>query len=151
MIRLSRLADYGIVLMGQMAARPAAVHTAMGLSEDTQLPMPTVAKLLGRLTQGGLLISHRGARGGYELARPPAQISVADVVTAVDGPIALTQCLEHGPVPCEVERLCPTRHGWNRLNDAVKRALAEVSVAELATPALPRPPEQRQPVHSAAD
>jgi FeS assembly SUF system regulator len=135
MIRLSRLADYGLVLMGRMAARPANVHTALGLSEDTQLPMPTVAKLLVRLTQGGLLISHRGAKGGYELARGPSDITVADIVVAVDGPIALTQCLEHGAAgACDVEPICPTRRGWNRLNDAVKRALTEVSLAELAQP-----------------
>ena len=134
MIRLSRLADYGLVLMGRMAAKPATVHTAVGLSEETQLPMPTVAKLLVRLTQGGLLLSHRGARGGYQLARPPAEISVGDIVVAVDGAIALTQCLEHGAGPCDVEPICPTRRGWHRLNDAVKRALTEVSLAELAQP-----------------
>jgi FeS assembly SUF system regulator len=140
MIRLSRLADYGLVLMGRMAAKPATVHTAVGLSDETQLPMPTVAKLLVRLTQGGLLLSHRGARGGYQLARPPAEISVGDIVVAVDGPIALTQCLEHGAGPCDVEPICPTRRGWNRLNDAVKRALTEVSLAELAQPMpLPQP------------
>ena len=134
MIRLSRLADYGLVLMGRMAARPATVHTAVGLAEETQLPMPTVAKLLVRLTQGGLLLSHRGAKGGYQLARPPAEISVGDIVVAVDGPIALTQCLEHGTGACDVEPICPTRRGWNRLNDAVKRAFSEVSLAELAQP-----------------
>jgi FeS assembly SUF system regulator len=141
MIRLSRLADYGLVLMGRMAAKPATVHTAVGLSEETQLPMPTVAKLLVRLTQGGLLLSHRGARGGYQLARPPADISVGDIVVAVDGPIALTQCLEHGAGPCGVEPICPTRRGWNRLNDAVKRAFSEVSLTELAQPysILPQP------------
>ena len=149
MIRLSRLADYGLVLMGRMAAKPATVHTAVGLSEETQLPMPTVAKLLVRLTQGGLLLSHRGARGGYQLARPPVEISVGDIVVAVDGPIALTQCLEHGAGPCDVEPICPTRRGWNRLNDAVKRALTEVSLAELAQPSpiLPQP----QPMGLRAD
>jgi FeS assembly SUF system regulator len=145
MIRLSRLADYGLVLMGRMAARPATVHTALGLSDETQLPMPTVAKLLVRLTQGGLLVSHRGAKGGYQLARPPAEISVGDIVVAVDGPIALTQCLEHGAGACDVEPICPTRRGWNRLNDAVKRALTEVSLAELAQP-MP-PVELQAPFH----
>jgi FeS assembly SUF system regulator len=134
MIRLSRLADYGLVLMGRMALQPTTVHTAVGLAEDTQLPIPTVAKLLVRLTQGNLLISHRGAKGGYQLARLPSAITVADIVVAVDGPIALTQCLEHGAQPCDVEPICPTRRGWNRLNDAVKRALTEVSLAELSQP-----------------
>jgi FeS assembly SUF system regulator len=134
MIRLSRLADYGLVLMGRMALQPTTVHTAVGLADDTQLPIPTVAKLLVRLTQGNLLISHRGAKGGYQLARLPSAITVADIVVAVDGPIALTQCLEHGAQPCDVEPICPTRRGWNRLNDAVKRALTEVSLAELSQP-----------------
>jgi FeS assembly SUF system regulator len=137
MIRLSRLADYGLVLMGRMALQPTTVHTAMGLADDTQLPIPTVAKLLGRLTQGNLLISHRGAKGGYQLARSPVEITVADIVVAVDGPIALTLCLEHGARPCDVEQICPTRRGWNRLNDAVKRALTEVSLAELSQPLPP--------------
>ena len=148
MIRLSRLADYGLVLMGRMAIRPATVHTALGLSDDTQLPMPTVAKLLVRLTQGGLLVSHRGAKGGYELARPPSTITVADIVVAVDGPIALTQCLEHGAGPCDVEPICPTRRGWNRLNEAVKRALADVSLAELAQPPSPMQPQARFGIES---
>jgi len=135
MIRLSRLADYGLVLMGRMAGDAGSVHTALSLAEETQLPMPTVAKLLVRLAQGGLLISHRGAKGGYELARAASTITVADIVVTVDGPIALTQCLEHGADPCDVERICPTRRGWNRLNDAVRRALADVSLAELIQPA----------------
>jgi FeS assembly SUF system regulator len=134
MIRLSRLADYGLVLMGRMALQATTVHTAVGLAEETRLPIPTVAKLLVRLTQGNLLISHRGAKGGYQLARSPSAITVADIVVAVDGPIALTQCLEHGAQPCDVEPICPTRRGWNRLNDAVKRALTEVSLAELSQP-----------------
>src|SRR5262249_13111095 len=116
------------------ALQPTTVHTAVGLAEDTQLPIPTVSKLLVRLTQGNLLISHRGAKGGYELSQPPSAITVADIVVAVDGPIALTQCLEHGAQPCDVEPICPTRRGWNRLNDAVKRALSEVSLAELSEP-----------------
>ena len=150
MIRLSRLADYGLVLMGRMAIQPATVHTALGLSEDTQLPMPTVAKLLVRLTQGGLLISHRGAKGGYELARAPSAMTVADIVVAVDGPIALTQCLEHGAGPCDVEPICPTRRGWNRLNEAVKHALAEVSLAELVQPlALMQPQPRLGPAEAA--
>ena len=143
MIRLSRLADYGLVLMGSMAVQAASVHTAVGLAEDTRLPMPTVAKLLVRLTQGGLLISHRGAKGGYELARVPSAITVADIVVAVDGPIALTQCLEHGAEPCDVEPICPTRRGWNRLNEAVKRALTEVSLAELTQPLPLMQPHER--------
>ena len=144
MIRLSRFADYGIVLMGSMARRPAAVHTALDLAAESGLPLPTVSKLLVWLAQGSLLISHRGAKGGYELARPASDITVADIIVAVDGPIALTQCLELGPGSCEVETLCPTRRGWARLNDAVKRALSDVSLAEITAPA-PLIPEPARP------
>ena len=139
MIRLSRFADYGIVLMGSIARRPVTVHTALDLAADTGLPMPTVSKLLVWLAQGALLISHRGAKGGYELSRPACEITVADIIVAVDGPIALTQCLELGPGSCEVETLCPTRRGWAQLNEAVKRALSDVSLAEIAAPVPPAP------------
>jgi FeS assembly SUF system regulator len=130
MIRLSRLADYGMVLMSHFAQDPGAVHNAVDLAADTLLPMPTVSKLLGRFAHSGLLISHRGAKGGYELAREPARITVADVIAAVDGPIALTQCID-GPGSCDVESLCPTRAGWHRINRALKEALEGVSLAEI--------------------
>jgi FeS assembly SUF system regulator len=137
MIRVSRLADYGVVLACHIAGHPGQCHNAYDLAEVTGLPAPTVSKLLAALAKTGILTSIRGAKGGYRLARDPAQITAADIVTAVDGPIALTICLEEGNVgACDVESLCPTRHGWHRLNEAIRAALASVPISELA-PALP--------------
>jgi Rrf2 family protein len=86
------------------------------------------------MARSGVLVSHRGAKGGYRLARQPEAITAADIVCAVDGPIALTVCIEHGDGACDVESLCPTRQGWRRINDAVRLAMAGVSLSELAFP-----------------
>jgi FeS assembly SUF system regulator len=134
MIRLSRLADYGVVLVCQMAVRADRCHNAFDLAAATGLPAPTVSKLLAAMARAGVLLSHRGAKGGYRLARAPEEITAADIVCAVDGPIALTVCIEHGAGACDVESLCPTRRGWRRINDAVRLAMQGVSLAELAFP-----------------
>jgi len=130
MIRLSRLADYGVSLMVQIAVAPGKVHSAQSLAGSSGIPMPTVSKLLSALARARLLTASRGAKGGYELATPAADISVAEIISAVDGPIALTQCIELGPGSCEVEFLCPTRRGWQAINDGVRKALEAVSLAE---------------------
>jgi FeS assembly SUF system regulator len=141
MIRLSRLADYGVALMTQMAASNASIHSAHTLAAVSGLPLPTVSKLLSALARSGLLVAERGAKGGYRLARSPAQISIAQIVGSVDGPIALTQCIEHGPGSCEVETLCLSRKGWQAINDGVRRAFESVSLAELTEgPAAPWKP-----------
>jgi FeS assembly SUF system regulator len=131
-IRLSRLADYGVVLACQMAVKVDCCHNAFDLAAATGLPAPTVSKLLAALARAGVLTSQRGAKGGYRLARAPEAISAADIVSAVDGPIALTVCIVHGAGACDVESLCPTRSGWRRINDAVRDAMKSVSLAELA-------------------
>jgi len=133
-IRLSRLADYGVVLACQMAANADRCHNAFDLAAATGLPAPTVSKLLAALARAGVLMSQRGAKGGYRLARAPEAITAADIVSAVDGPIALTVCIEHGAGACDVESLCPTRSGWHRINDAVRDAMKSVSLADLAFP-----------------
>jgi FeS assembly SUF system regulator len=132
-IRLTKLSEYAVVVMTQMAAG-GPVHTAASLAERTGLPAPTVAKLLKLGVRGGLIVSQRGAAGGYGLARPPVGISVAQVVQAIDGPIALTECVDGVEGNCGVESLCPIRGGWDRLNQAVRRALEEVSLADMVTP-----------------
>jgi len=131
-IRLSRLADYGVVLACQMAVKADRCHNAFDLAAATGLPAPTVSKLLAALARAGVLVSQRGAKGGYRLARAPQMITAADIVSAVDGPIALTVCIEHGDGFCDVESLCPTRSGWRRINEAVRDAMKSVSLAELA-------------------
>jgi FeS assembly SUF system regulator len=115
-----------------MAAKADRCHNAFDLASSTGLPAPTVSKLLAALARAGILVSHRGAKGGYRLARTPAQISAADIVSAVDGPIALTVCIEHGDGYCDVEAVCPTRKGWRRINNAIRQAFEAVSLAEMA-------------------
>jgi len=132
MIRLSRLADYGVVLACHMASKAEACHNAFDLAAATGLPAPTVSKLLAAMARAGVLVSHRGAKGGYRLARSALEITAADIVCAVDGPIALTVCIEHGAGACDVESLCPTRSGWRRINDAIRDAMTGVTLAELA-------------------
>jgi FeS assembly SUF system regulator len=151
MIRLTRLADYAVLLMTHLGhewtRHPERVHNAAGLSAETHIPAPTVSKLLGVMSRGGLLTSHRGQAGGYTLARPPAAISVADIVGAVDGPIALTDCLTDDS-GCGIESLCGVRTSWQKINKAVAGALGEISLAELCADQLamfaPRPAAPRE-------
>ncbi len=133
-MRLSRLADYGVVLLSYMAGSRRAVHNAQSLAAGTGVPMPTVSKVLFTLGRARLVIPVRGPGGGFKLARNAQDISVSEIVGAIDGPIALTQCIERGPGSCEVERFCPSRNGWQTINSAVRKALESVSVADLIAP-----------------
>ena len=136
MIKLSRMADYGVVLMTRLAQDAGTLRTAPDLAAAASLPIPTASKILKLLTQEGLLDSHRGTKGGYALARPAAEISVADIIGAVDGPISLTECGDSEGVNCDFEALCPTRTNWQRISEAVAGALRSVSLAEMAFPDL---------------
>lgn len=132
MIRLSKLADYGIVIMTTMARHPDGCHNAPEIAVQSHVPLPMASKILKALARAGLLASHRGAKGGYGLTRPAESISVAEIIAALDGPIALTACIEDGPGECEIEALCPARSNWQRINDAIRGALDEISLAEMA-------------------
>jgi FeS assembly SUF system regulator len=134
-MRLSRLADFAVVLMTHVAQHHEQIHSAAEITLATQLPAPTVAKVLTRLCHAGLLSSVRGVKGGYRLARPSAMISVGTIVSVFDGPVALTQCLRSGLSRCEVETVCPSRVGLHRINAAVLKALDDVSLADIAVPA----------------
>jgi FeS assembly SUF system regulator len=133
MLRIARLTDYATVLMVRLAHEPARCFSAAQLGEELRVPLPTVAKLLKRLLQAQLLTSIRGAGGGYTLAHAPHSISVADVVRAIEGPVALTECsLGHGN--CSLEPNCATRANWQLISDAVRVALEAVSLADMALP-----------------
>ena len=134
MIRLSRLSDYGIVLMTHLASLVGpGPHAAREIAGAAGLPLPVVSKLLKALAREGLLVSHRGAKGGYSLARPPAQITTAEMITALEGPIGLTECTVH-PGQCTQEASCHVREPWQRINDVVRDALSGVTLADLAQP-----------------
>jgi FeS assembly SUF system regulator len=135
MIRISRLTDYGIVLMSYMATHPERVHNAAEVAADAHLPLPTVSKLLRLLTHEGLLESHRGVKGGYLLAKRPEDISLAGIIRALDGPIALTTCTTSSPGDCEHEPICPLRSHWRRINLAIRAALESIPLSEMSLPA----------------
>jgi FeS assembly SUF system regulator len=131
MLRISRLTDYATVLLATLAGEPQRVQTAASLAEQTHIAAPTVSKLLKQLQRAGLVTSTRGLHGGYQLARPAAQISAAAILDALEGPVALTDC-SAGHGQCEIEASCRVGRVWQRLNLAIRRALYDVSLAQLA-------------------
>jgi FeS assembly SUF system regulator len=133
MIRITRQTDYGIVLLTHLAAQSDRYYNAPELAAETRLPLPMVAKILKMLAKEGLLVSHRGVKGGYTLARLPEQISMAEIVTALEGPIALTECVVESGL-CEHEALCPSRSNWHVISRAVERALQGITLAEMSHP-----------------
>lgn len=135
MFRISKLTDYAIVLLSLFARNWAEEHTARELSGRARLPLPTVSKILKTLCRGGLLVSRRGASGGYSLARSPKEISIAQVIEAIEGPIALTDCSIEEPSGCDFEPQCPVRANWRRINLAVQSALGQLKLTDMADPA----------------
>ena len=137
MIRLSRITDYGIVLMVQLArSADGEARNARNLAAEADLPVPVVSKVLKSLARGGLLASQRGSKGGYTLARSAADISVPEMITALEGPISLTECTVH-PGACSQESSCDVREPWQRINTVVESALAKITLADLAAPRAP--------------
>ena len=134
MLRIARLTDYAASLMAHVAHSPGRRISAQQLGQELGLPGPTVAKLLKQLTQAGLTSSTRGVGGGYSLARPPQDISIAEVIEAIEGPLALTECALANS-DCALEPTCATRANWQVINRAVRVALAAVSLADMAAPA----------------
>jgi len=140
MIRLSRLTDYAIVILAELVRARGQVRTVPALAEATGLPGPTAAKVLKALVSAGVVTSHRGAGGGYGLERAPEQVTVAEVIAAIDGPIALTACLTGGEGVCSVELMCPVRSNWDKVNQTILAALSSISLADMLAspwPALP--------------
>lgn len=131
MIKLSNLADYAVVLMSHIAHRPDHVHSATEMSRDSHIPLPTVSKTLGMLVRADLLVSHRGLNGGFSLVRPGVDITIADIIEAVDGPVQLTNCLGDAHADCGWEANCMTRGKWENINRAVKGALSSVSLMDM--------------------
>ena len=134
MIRITKQADYGVVLMTLMASHATDLWKASELAAETGLPQPTVSKILKLLTRGGLLVSQRGVKGGYTLGRAAEDISVAEIVTALDGPIAVTECIEQTPGECTREDRCVVRGNWQRINLAIHDALESINLADMAVP-----------------
>ena len=129
------MADYAVVTMTAASRHCGGARVSAGqLAEETGLPAPTVQKLVSRLTAAGLLRSTRGVGGGLKLARPAAAISLADIVEAVEGPIALTACCEQGRHDCTLEQACSVRPHWDVVNQAMRGALADISLTQFSSP-----------------
>ena len=136
MLRLNRITDYAVVVLTQMANEPDKRVTAPQLSEESNVPAPTVAKLLKALAKEGVLASQRGVNGGYRLARPAGDISMLEVIRALEGPVSLTACVDGAEGDCNVELLCPVRGNWDRVNTAIRGALADVTLEDMAIPTM---------------
>jgi len=131
MLRISKLTDYGTVILATLAAAPSKLHTATEVAESTHIGLPTVSKLLKALHRHGLVASTRGSHGGYQLARPAAQISAAAILDALEGPFAITECAGAAST-CGIETTCRVGHAWQRVNFAIRRSLTDVTLAQLA-------------------
>ena len=140
MLRITKQTDYGIVLLTHMAAHPERLVNAPELAQETSLPQPMVAKILKLLARADVVQGHRGVNGGYCLSRPPEDVSVAEVITALEGQIAITECTDDTNGLCAQEQVCRVRSNWNRINLAIQEALDGISLAEMTGPVrVPRP------------
>ncbi len=129
MIRMSKLTDYAILILAHLA-RSVGTATAQELAERSRVPLPTVSKLAKELSKAGLVVSHRGRNGGYGLARPADRISVAEIVEALEGPIALTECASPGT--CGIEDTCLARASWDPVSRAIESALRGLPLSAIA-------------------
>jgi FeS assembly SUF system regulator len=144
MIRMSKLTDYAIVLLAHLA-RGERTLTAQELATRSRVPLPTVSKLCKELSRAGIVVSHRGRHGGYSLARGADAISIAEIVEALEGPIALTECGSPGGVPCGIEASCLAKASWDPVSRAIHGALQQLPLSAIgpfrmaATPREPAP------------
>ena len=131
MIRLNKMTDYAVVMLSHLAVDVDRVVTATELARGSVLPLPSVSKLMKQLSRAGILTSQRGASGGYRLGRAPKDIAIADIVTILEGPIALTACIEGADTSCDAIPQCSLSGHWNQVNHAIQVALDSVSLADL--------------------
>lgn len=146
MLRIGKLTDYATVVMAELAEHPGECWSASQVAETTRLELPTVAKVLKTLARSGLIDSVRGVNGGYRLHNSAHSVSVAAIIRAMEGPIALTECgLEPGL--CSREHDCNLKGNWQRIGETVENALESLTLADLAAP---RDPGLRLVTRSAA-
>ncbi len=131
MFKLSKMTDYGIVLLARLARDSSAEpQNARDLAAHSELPVPMVSKVLKALAKEGLLVSHRGSKGGYRLAREPEELTVAEMIRVLEGPVGLTDCAI-GPALCEHETMCAVRQPWQMISRVVEQALEDITLADL--------------------
>lgn len=147
MLKISKLTDYATVIMSYLAKHGPHQQVATEVAQATGIALPTVSKVLKALTKARILTSIRGAHGGYQLARPAEQISVATIINALEGPIALTECSLSTDI-CEQNGSCEISGNWEKINRAIQVALESVSLADMVIPDSVRPFEINIPVDS---
>lgn len=133
MLRIGKLTDYAMLIMSQMAKEPDSVLSATYLAEVLHLTAPTVSKILKMLSDAGLVNSVRGAEGGYHLARPAVQITVVDIIAAMEGELAMTECCESTSL-CVLDSMCTMRENWRKINNVVQSFLAKVTIVDMLEP-----------------
>ena len=146
MLRLNRMTDYAILALGVLHSREGSLLSSGQIAEAAQLTQATAAKVIKALVAAELVQTQRGIRGGCQLSRPVSQISIGEVIEAIEGPIALTACVDGAEEPCSVQHSCFMGGNWNRVNTALKEALLSVSLADLFDPAtlFPEPAQAYQ-------
>lgn len=135
MLRLSKLTDYGTVIMSYMARRPTGLHSAADIALALGVTLPTASKILKRLARAELVQSVRGVQGGYRLSRSPEQISITEVIDALEGPFGVTECSAVVGL-CSQEAGCPIRGHWQGLNQLIRHTLDRVTLADMSHPRL---------------
>ena len=138
MLRISKLTDYGTVVLAHLAGASGAVCSAAEVSDTTGIAVPTVSKLLKSLARAGLVTSTRGTNGGYQLARPAHEISAASVIDALEGPVSITEC-SASDSHCDYESICNVGNAWQRINVAIRRALEDIDLTDLTRANSPVP------------
>ncbi|HLB42277.1 MAG TPA: SUF system Fe-S cluster assembly regulator [Gammaproteobacteria bacterium] len=136
MLRISKLADYAMLIMGQMAKQQDVILSASLLAEVLHLTVPTVSKVLKMLSDANLVTSVRGAEGGYHLARPAHQVTVADVVVAIEGKLSMTECCQMEGL-CNIESLCAMRENWLKINKMIHSMLSQLTIIDMSQPLTP--------------
>lgn len=132
MLRITRLAGYGVILLGRFIEESSVPsQTARSLSDAVDLPRPTVSKILKALRRHGILLSRRGVNGGYRLAREPSRIFLSEIITALEGPIGMTECVVQGAEKCDKEENCSIRFRWHDINKEIRAILDRVSLVDM--------------------
>lgn len=134
MIRMARLTDYGVMLLVKFAQEPAQVRSARELSEKTGVPLPTASKILKLLAHNKLLIAHRGVKGGFSLSRSPRQITLAEILQTLEGPVALTECGSEPKGCCTLESGCEVGANLRHISGVILRAMRGISLEDLTRP-----------------
>ncbi|NMM28773.1 MAG: SUF system Fe-S cluster assembly regulator [Glaciimonas sp.] len=135
MLRMSKMADYGTLILTTLVHEPERIQSAAGIAAMIRVPVPTVSKILKILTREGLVVSLRGARGGYSLSRPASRITLSHIINAMDGPIGMTEC-SITPGLCSQESGCPVRLNWQRVNRVVLNALDQITLDQMIEPVI---------------